>query len=459
MSGHGKLPKFLMGLLLGCALFVSAAPPAQAQSIGHVIRDEEIETDLKTFMRPIFREAGITPSSVRFIMLEDPEINAFVAGGQNIFLHTGLILKTDNAEELIGVCAHETGHIAHGDLIRTRSTIENISMESLVAEVLGLAAAIGARSGDAAAAVTSATGSIGMRAFLTHSREQETAADQAGVSFLEGAHMPVDGFLSFMKKLSGQELLPDSSQSEYVRTHPLTEDRVSYLEGAVEQQRGHYKLPPEWEEMHARIKAKLLGYLFPDQALQDQGNSVASRYGRAIAYYRKNNVQKALDTLNPLIAQAPKDPYFYELKGQLLFENGHVDEALPAYAKAVEFAPESGLIRAAYGHALLESTHDTAAHEAEAVKQLEASLTTEPYQPETHHMLAIAYGKQGKEGLSRLHLAEEGLLENKPDFAITEAKLAQAALPKGSPSALRASDVLDEARKNAKKMKDRQKGD
>ena len=446
----------LVGLLLGCVLCLSACGTAHAAG---VIRDEEIEQDLKTFMRPIFREAGVSPSSVRFIILENPELNAFVAGGQNIFLHTGLILETTSVDELIGVCAHETGHIAHGDLIRARTAAENISVESLVAEVLGIAVAIGAHSGDAAAAVTSATGSIGMRAFLTHSREQETAADQAGISFLQGAKLPIDGFLSFMKKLANQELLPDSAQSEYVRTHPLTQDRVNYVQNVYDQERVHHTAPAEWQEMHARMKSKLMGYLFPDRALQDQGASVASRYGRAIAWYRKGEMKKALDALDPLIAQEPRDPYFLELKGQILFENGKIEEALPLYAKAVDFAPQSGLIRAAYGHALLESKIDPQKREAEAVRQLETSLQSEPLQPETHHMLAIAYGKQGQEGVSRLHLAEEGLLENKPEFAITEAKLAQASLPKGSPGQLRASDILDLARKNAKKMKDHKNGD
>lgn len=449
-------PSFIPGLLFACALAVSFC--AQAMAAG-VIRDEEIEQGLKTFMRPVLTEAGVSPSAVRFIILDNREINAFVAGGQNIFLNTALILQTKNVDELVGVCAHETGHIAHGDIIRTRQTIENISLETLVMQVLGMAAAIGAGSGEAAAAVNSAVSTAGLRTFLTHSRQQETAADQAGVSFLQHAHLPVSGMLSFMQKLAGQELLPESAQSEYMRTHPLTQDRVNYVQGVVEQERSHYASPAEWAEMHARIKAKLTGYLFPDQALLDKGDGVASRYGRAIAHYRKSEMQKALAILDPLIAAQPKDPYFLELKAQILFENGRIEESLAPYAKAVEYAPQSGLIRAAYGHALLEAKADAGKREAEAVKQLQLSLQSEPLQPQTHHMLAIAYGKQGQEGLSRLHLAEEGLLQNKPDFAITEARLAQAALPKGSPGQLRAADILDLARKNAKKMKNRQKGD
>lgn len=451
-----KIPPSLLGLLFGCALLAGLGAPAAA---GGVIRDEEIEQNIKTFVRPVLTEAGLSPSSVRLILLSNPEINAFVAGGQNIFLNTGLILETKNVDELVGVCAHEAGHIAHGDIIRTRQNIENISLETLVMQVLGMAAAIGAGSGQAAAAVASATSTIGLRTILTHSRQQETAADQAGVSFLQHARLPVTGMLSFMKNLAGQELLPESAQSEYMRTHPLTQDRVNYVQNVVEHERHKYVSPPEWAGMHARIQAKLKGYLFPDQALQDKGDGVASRYGRAIAYYRKSEMQKALALLDPLIAAQPKDPYFHELKAQILFENGKVEESLGSYAKAVEYAPQSGLIRAAYGHALLEATTDTARRQVEAVKQLQISLQSEPLQPQTHHMLAIAYGKQGQEGLSRLHLAEEGLLENKPDFAIKEARLAMAALPKGTPAQLRASDILDLAKKNAKKMKDRKKGD
>ena len=441
-----------MGLLFGCALLAGFSASAAAAG---VIRDEEIEQDIKTFLRPVFLEAGVSPSSVRFIILDNREINAFVAGGQNIFLNTALILETKNVDELVGVCAHETGHIAHGDIIRTRQTMENISLETLVIQVLGMAAAIGAGSGQAAAAVASATSTAGLRSFLTHSRQQETAADQAGVSFLQHAHLPVTGMLSFMQNLAGQELLPESSQSEYMRTHPLTQDRVNYVQGVVDQERSHYASPAKWAEMHARIKAKLKGYLYPDQALQDKGDSVPSRYGRAIAYYRKSDMPKALALLDPLLTEQPRDPYFHELKAQILFENGKIEESLGPYAKAVEYAPQSGLIRAAYGHALLEAKADASKRQAEAIKQLQISLQSEPLQPQTHHMLAIAYGKQGQEGMSRLHLAEEGLLENKPDFAIKEARLAQAALPKSSPAQLRASDILDLAKKNAKKMKDK----
>ncbi len=440
-------------LLAVLALAITSAAPAQAAGMG-VIRDEEIEQSLRAFSTPVFVQAGLSPSAVRFILVDRNDLNAFVAGGQNIFLFTGLLLKTTGPDEVTGVVAHETGHIAHGDLIRIKTEMSNLSFQMMAATLLGIAVAAGTGKGDAGIAVASAAGTVGERTLLRHSRMQETAADQAGVSYLLAAQLPVTGMLSFMEKLADQELLPESQQSEYVRTHPLTQDRVSYLQGAAEQAaKRRYNVPAEWNEMHRRMIAKLKGFIFPDQAMLDKGDSVAARYGRAIALYRKGSVDAALKILDPLLKEEPKNPYFYELKGQMLFEHGRIEESIPAYAKAAGFAPHSGLIRAAYGHALMESRVDPKKRLDEAASQFQLALRSEPQDSQSHHFLGIVYGKQGNEGMSRLHLAEEQLLKGQNDFAIREAKLAQAALPKSSPGFLRASDILEAARRSKKDKK------
>ncbi|MDE1151853.1 MAG: M48 family metalloprotease [Micavibrio sp.] len=441
-------------LALFLLAFVATAAPARAAGGMEVIRDQEIEQDLRTFCRPIFDQAGVSPEAVRFILISQNELNAFVAGGQNIFIFTGLILATDNPAELVGVVAHETGHIAHGDLFRMKEEIRNVSLETLLMSVLGIAAAAGASSGDAGAAVLSGASTYGLRDILRHSRAAESAADQAGVRFLEESHLPVSGFLSFMEKLKDQELLPESQQSQYVQTHPLTQDRINFLENMVAQSGAqNYQTPAAWTDMHARMKAKLLGYLFPDRMLQDKGTSIASQYGRVIATYRQGRADAALNMLDPLLKAEPKNPYFYELRGQILFEHARVDDAVAAYAKAVSYAPSAGLIRSAYGHALLESKTDTTARTAEAVRQFETALQTETRDPSIHRFLAIAYGKQGNEGASRLHMAEEALMQNKLEFAVRNAKLAKAALSKNSAGWQRADDILDTAFKARKDQK------
>lgn len=434
--------KIFPALLLTAALLISSGADAAMS----VLRDEETEQMLKTLGKPVFQEAGLSPETVRFILVNDSNLNAFVAGGQNIFVNTGLIMETKSPEELVGVIAHESGHIAGGHLFRTAEAIDDLTFQTMLANIVGMAAAAGARSGDVGVAVGSAGSEMAMRALLRHSRIQETSADQAGVRYLKDAGLPLDGFLSFMEKLSSQELLPESQQSEYVRTHPMTRDRVDFLEQAVKENKKPATSPAEWAELHTRIKAKLMGYLYPDRALSDKGESIAAQYGRAVATWRKGKNPEALAMLDKLIKQEPNNPYFYELKGQIWTESGSSANALPAYQKASNLAPFSGLIRAAYGRALLENNRMD-----EAIAELQKSLDREPKSPETHRFLAVAYGKQGKEGLASLHLAEGAYMQNKIDFAKKEAALAKSKLPKGSPGWLRADDIQNAIKKKKKK--------
>ncbi len=437
---------FFIAVVLWTLVSVTHAHAADDMNI---LRDEETEQDLKTMITPIFKQAGLSPDTVKFIIVESNELNAFVAGGQNIFLYTELILKTDNPEELIGVIAHESGHIADGHLFRGRTDMQHLSTEAILGQLLGVAVAIGGHAPQGGMAVSSASDSLLMRTLLRHTRTQEGSADRAGVRFLQGAGLPVTGFLSFMKKLASQELIPETEQSEYVQTHPLTQDRIESLQHAVDDgPKGH--TPPEWAEMHRRIKAKLLGYLFPDKALQDKDTSVATQYGHAIAWFRKNEPDKALAALEPLITAEPQNPYFYELKGQILFDSGRIEDSVQAYAKAAALAPFSGLIRIAYAQSLLESKAQQEERLSEAVKQLNFALDEEKQSSEPHHLLAIAYGKQKQEGLSRLQLAEEALLQGNSPFAKREAGLARVKLTRGTPAWQRATDILDVASQDDK---------
>lgn len=443
-----RAARFATMMLVMAALLLA---PVSARAAGmQIIRDDEIEETLKIFARPIFEQAGLSPSTVRIIMIQDPTLNAFVAGGQNIFFHTGLLMQVKNPAELVGVIAHESGHIASGHLARARIEADNLTAQAWLAQILGFAVAIGAKSGDAAMAAASASQSIAMRTMLRHSRIQEGAADQSGVRFLQDAGLPVEGFMTFMEQLASQELLPESQQSEYVRTHPISQDRVDFLRNIVDSTPARGQTPAGWDARLKRMQAKLEAYFLPDRALMKRGTDTTSRYAQTIAYYRKGEFPKALALADGIIADEPNNPYFYEIKGQMLFESGKVAPALSAYAKAAELAPKAGLIAAAYGHALLE-----AGKLDDAVRQLQRALQLEPKQSMTHQFLGMAYGRQGKEGLSRLHLAERSLLQGKFKSARTEANLALNALPKTGASRQRALDILDAAAVGEEKMKKR----
>ena len=428
---------------------------AYAQTGPVLIRDTEIEKIIGAWSEPVIRAAGLDPKSVNFILVQDSRLNAFVAGGQNVFLYTGLIQRTKTPEELIGVIAHELGHISGGHLVRTRQALEEASYETLLGTLIGIGAAIATGDGGAASAVSMGARSTAERRFMAFSRVQESSADQAGLSYMARAGMDGAGFLSFMKEMENQELLPASQQSEYVRTHPLTRDRIAAVETALKS--GSFantkSVPAAWNEQHARMLAKLVGFITPEPVpwvYGDRDQSVAARYARTIAAYRQNRVNDAITQMDALLQAEPENPYFNELKGQMLVDFGRVEQAVPYYKKAVALDDGAPLLRISYAHALIESGADNARLN-DAVTQLQRALRTENRSPRVHRLLATAYGKLGDDPLARLHLAEEAVLQRNFVYAKRQADVAAQGLKKGSAPWLRAQDILAYVEQNVDK--------
>lgn len=435
----------LMALILCAAL---TAPAAMAQTAPTIIRDSEIEATLKSWSAPLVSAAGLAPGSVDIILVQDDQLNAFVAGGANIFLYTGLIEKTENPGELLGVIAHEMGHIRGGHLVRSRQAIENASYEAMLGTILGLGAAILTGDGGAAAAMSAAGRSQAERRFMAFSRVQESSADQSALDQLNQARMSPEGLLTFMEKLESQELLPASQQSEYVRTHPMTRDRVAAIQtGVAKSPYANAALPADWTEQHKRMIAKLVGFIEPGSVswkYDDRDTSLPARYARTIASYRQNQIQDALRQMDALLAEEPSNPYFHELKGQMLMDFGRLGEAEKSLRKAVDLAPGAALIRIMYAHALIENSGNgkNRASVTEAINQLNRALRDEPRSARVHRLLATAYGYQGDEPTARLHLAEEAVLQQRYDSARTLAKSASGQFKQGSRSWIRAQDIL-----------------
>jgi predicted Zn-dependent protease len=436
---------------LAAFFFFSNPSPTRAQGSGmSVIRDVEIEKTLHDMGNPIFLAAGLNPSSVSLIIVRDATLNAYVAGGMNIFLHTALLQATDNPEQLIGVIAHETGHISGGHLTRGSSAMRSASAQAILSMVLGVGAAIASGNPNAGAAVITGGQHIAMRGMLSFTRAQEGSADAAGMRFLDTNKLTTRGLLEFLQKLGAQETLPVDRQVEYARTHPLTQDRIDAVKAHVEQSPYNAnKASAQITEEHARMKAKLLGYLQPDAALLRFGEKdtrISARYARAIAHYQKGDVNDAVALMDGLIKQEPNNPFFHELRGQILFEAGQVANAKASYEKAVALMPDAGLLQAAYGHVLVE-THDPALID-EAIRHLQLSLKTEPHEPATWRFLATAWGEKKQDGMVIYCLAEEALARAQNGSARKYAEGALKKLPKGSPYAIRAQDIIKEAREN-----------
>lgn len=393
------------------------------------------------------KAAGMEKESIDLILIQSNAINAFVAGGNNMFFFTGLLIKTENVGEVIGVFAHELGHITGGHLIRGREVLENASYQAIATTILGIGAAILTGDAGAAQGIIGLGQGLAATNFLSHSRVQESSADQAALTYMKDAQINPTGFQSFLMTLQDQELLPASQQVEYIRTHPLTRKRIEDVTTRIETSDLKDKqYPPDWVDQHKRMRAKLIGFLIPQQVSYYYGSkdmSTVAEYARAIADYRLNNYQPALDKMTTLIEREPENPYFYEQRGQIARDFGQLDQAREDYQKAVDLMPEAALIRIDLAHVLLENAYAGEDFITQAEEHLRLALAKEPRSPRAHRLLATALGRMGKDNEAKLHLAEEALLQRDIPYAKRQATAALEALPKGSKEHLRASDILN----------------
>jgi predicted Zn-dependent protease len=443
---------FITTLILASSFLFPSLLRAEKISL---IRDAEIESTIRGYAKPLLLAAGLEPSSVRIHIVKDKTLNAFVTGGQQIFINSGLILKSDNASQIIGVLAHEIGHISGGHLIKGTKARKDSSAISLLGVLLGGAAIIAGRP-DAGAAAIQLGSNIGVKNYLNFSRTQESAADQSALRFLESSQQSATGLLEFMEVLEDQELLSAKNQDPYVRTHPISQHRIDAIRRHLNKSRFTRKATSTKNiTSHARIRAKLVGFTksFSDTLREypEPEGSLAAIYAKSIAYYRKPNIQEAIRLINKLIAKIPTDPYFHELKGQIYFENGKIDLALSSYQLASDLIPESALFRAQLGRAQIEK-NDPKFFKM-AILNLLYSVNKDPTRPNVWRQLSIAYGRLNKRGESSRALAEEAILLGRNKEAIRIAERAKKQFKIGTPNWLRAEDISTVAHENIKRKK------
>ncbi|MBN9142783.1 MULTISPECIES: M48 family metalloprotease [unclassified Novosphingobium] len=442
------------------AVCLLATTPAAAQS---VLRDAETEALFRDMASPLVRAAGLDPKNVDIVLVNDSSINAFVAGGQAVYIHSGLINEASSALEVQGVIAHELGHVVGGHAIDDRGAkmAGNISILSLL---LGAAAAA-AGGGAAAMGVFMAGQQAAMGKFLAYTRGEEEAADAAGASFLSKAGMSGRGSLEFFHKLLVMENrygMTHSDEASFYSTHPLTDERIAYLEDV-------YKKDPAWnapsdpalEERFQRVKAKLYGYLAEPpstfQAFPEYMNNVPALYARAYAYHKEGFLDKATTEADKLLALAPRDPYFLELKGQILLEAGKPAEALGPLRQATALTGNQPLIATTFGHALIaqDDLVNSRDHLDEAQKVLKAAVARDRENPFAWYVLGITYAKSGDLPRARLASAEQASLSGNWGGAMVNAEAAKNGLAAGSPDAIRAEDIALEAKSYLAKSKKR----
>ena len=385
----------------------------------------------------------MSPSDVNIYIVNDPSLNAFVAGGRNMFLHTGLIIELETPEQLMGVIAHETGHLAGGHQARRSVALRAAEGPALIALMAGLLAGAASGSPEAGAAITAGGQGALARSFLRYNRGEEAAADQAALRYLDRVGVDPRGLFEVMRKFRGQEVFQAGNMDPYVLTHPLSTERMTLLERKVAEA-PRRETDPELAYRFDRAKAKLTGFLDPPRRvlarLADEPETEAALYARAIAQHRLPVPDEALDTLDRLLELRPGDPYYLELKGQILFETGRADEAVPLYRRAVAAAPGQPLLKTGLGRALLALGTEDA--DREALEVLEAARAAAPTDATALRSLATAHARAGRPGMAALVTAERFALLGRVKDAQIQARRAVAVLPSGSPGRLRAEDIL-----------------
>jgi predicted Zn-dependent protease len=448
--------RFLARLLAIIAVMGLVAQPASAQSI---LRDAETEALLQDMVAPLGIAAGLGPD-VEIVLVNDPSINAFVAGGQRIYIHSGLINAADTANEVQGVMAHELGHITGGHIIRHSEGVRDAMGVTILSALLG-ALVIAAGAPDAGMGMIMAGQQATLGKYLAFSRVQEASADAAGVEYLSKAGISGKGSIAFFKKLQNYEFRYGYSQDDeagFARTHPLSGDRISRMQA-------DYELDPAWEtppdpalqERFERAKAKLFGYLAePHETFNSYPaymTGIPARFARAYAYHKDAQVDQALEEVNALIALDPTDPYFLELRGQILLESGRPDEALADLREATEMTGNQPLIASTFGHALIATEDPTNYEEAERV--LKAAVARDRYNPFAWYQLGVVYNARGDLPRARLASAEQQSMNLRFAEALNNAEAAEIGLPVGSPDWIRAQDIALHARAELERQRER----
>lgn len=452
-----------LGLIGQIILLQTGIPQAQAQNQSDqkrgvsLVRDTEIENTLRVYAAPIFNAAGLDAAAVRIHLVRDDSLNAFVANGQRIFFHTGLLSRAETPDEVIGVLAHEAGHITGGHLARFNDGIRDASNSNLAALLIGIPLALVTQNGEVAAAAASLGSQISTRQILAFTRSNEQSADQAAVDFLDMAGMSSRGLLQFMKVMMEQNAAFTTSASPYAQTHPLSADRIAFFENHLANSRfANAELEPFYQRLHNRMRAKIFGYLSPSNRVLstydapetlDDDASINALYARAIALMRDSRIDEAVAAATRLINAAPEDAFFYELRANILRDGARLIEAIEDYEKALDILPWAALIRLNLSQTLVELNDTDLDDQAEI--HLREALRYEPWLVSAWRLLATIYGRRGDFGQTALAQAEEAIYRSQKQQALGHARRALDLLPEGSPSWLRAQDIEIQAqRKN-----------
>lgn len=444
---------FLRRTAAACAALALASAPALAQGL---VRDAEIEAVMRAYSDPLIEAAGLNVNSVDIYLVGDMEFNAFVTRGQNVFLNTGLIVVAQTPNEIKGVIAHEIGHIEGAHLVRMQQAERGAMAAMATAIGVGIIAAL-AGAGDAGAAIIASSPQFATLDFMTYTRSQEAAADQAAVRFMTATGQSARGLVSTFERLAHQERLSFQRRWQYFRSHPLSSDRIEALRRNVEAS-PYADVPDTDEEIETlrRIQAKIIGFMAPpSQTLErypESDTSIPARYARAVAYYKQGLMARAEEEVLTLIADEPDNPYFHELHGQMLFESGHIARAIAPYRRSLELAERQPLLQIGLATALIASGDEASVNEA--LMLLTQALVAEPDNAFGWFQKSLAHTALGDLAMAELATAERYFAVGDSMHAHLFARRAHERLERGAEAWIRSAELLYATEPTAREVRE-----
>jgi predicted Zn-dependent protease len=445
----------LTAMTVAAALALAPIPPLHAQENKGppILRDTESEALLREYTRPILRAAGLEKQNIQMVIINEAAFNAFVADGRRIFVNYGAIMQSETPNQLIGVLAHETGHLAGGHLAKLREQLARAQTQMIIAMLLGVGAIVagaskgtsGAGLSDAGAAAVAGPGEMIRRSLLSYQRQQEENADRAGVKFLTATGQSPKGMYDTFRRFTNESLFAARGADPYLQSHPMPAERVAALE-----QIG--RASPYWDKKddpalqlrHDMMRAKISGFMERQDTVYRRyplsNTTLPARYARAITTYLHGDLNNALAQIDGLIQAQPNNPYFYELRGQALMEGGRPGDAIAPLHKAIALSNNSPLIEMLLGQALVAT--DNKAHTDEAIALLRAAVARETEAPLGYSQLAMAYGKKGDYAEADLASAQAAYLRGDNKTARQLAARAKTRFAVGTPGWVRADDIV-----------------
>lgn len=434
------MKRFPVLLALAATLW---SPIAQAQGAPSILRDAETEAMFADMSAGIIKASGLNPRDVQVVLVNDQSINAFVAGGQIVYIHSGLIQAADNANEVQGVIAHEVGHIADGHVITGEAAMKPAMKMTLLSMVLGLAA-VAAGAGAAGMGIMGLGQSAAMGNYLAFNRVQEATADASAVRYLSDSGTSGRGMITFFKKLQQQEYRYRGEIDPFMQSHPMSGERIGNLSADIQASKAYTnRTDAALEERFRRVKAKLAGYVLPYASTlllyPERDQSIVAHYARAYAYHKGGYPEKADAEAAALVTAEPNNPYFQEIVGQILLEAGKPKSALTPLRAATEGSRSNPLIATTFGHALI-ATEDKA-NLPEAIRVLRVATQRDDDNPWAWMQLGTAYEQSGDEPRAALATAERAQLMGDQRTAMQSARFAMAGIPANSADWIRAQDI------------------